>query len=112
MLLSKDVIKMKIYVDHSRFTNGANKIDEYIGTINSYMISMNDEVSNMLSNWTGLDATTFDEKWKSLTDSSSTTKKMQNDLKNYAEVLRNIASKYQDAQITAVDEANSLPRWW
>ena len=37
----------KIYTDHSKFSNGAAKIEEYIGTINSYMMSMNGEINNM-----------------------------------------------------------------
>ena len=102
----------KIYVDHSTFTNGANKIDEYIGTINNYMTSMNGEVDNMLSSWTGADATSFNQKWGTITGSGSVTNTMQEDLKKYANDLRNIGSRYQNAQINSVNEANGLPRWF
>ena len=102
----------KIYVDHSRFSNGAKEIEEYIGTIDSYMASMNEEVESMSSFWEGEDSMAFNEKWNQLTNTGSVTANMKSDLKNYADNLNQAANKYKNAQINAINEANNLPRWW
>lgn len=103
----------KIYVDHSRFSNGSKKIEEYIGTIDSYMTSMDDDVSNMVtSSWTGEDAVAFKTKWEEYKNPASATSYMKMNLRQYADDLNTAANKYKNAQINAVNEANNLPRWW
>lgn len=102
----------KIYVDHSRFSNGAKKIEEYIGTINSYMTSMDDEVNNMVaSSWVGDDASAFKGKWNESKNPASATSYMKMNLQQYADNLNTAANKYKNAQISAINEANSLPKW-
>ena len=101
----------KIYVDHSRFSNGSKKINEYIGTMDSYMATMNDSVNDMMNSWKGDDATAFNSKWQDNSGTNSVTSNMKSSLKKYADNLNVAAEKYKNAQATSINEAASLPKW-
>ena len=101
----------KIYVDHSRFSNSAKKVEEYIGTIDSYMASMNSDVEDMMSIWDSDDSVSFKEKWSQNESMGSAISNLKDYLKQYADDLNEAANIYRNAQISAINEANSLPNW-
>ena len=102
---------MKIYVDHSRFSNASKKVEEYIGTIDSYMTSMNTDVEDMMTSWNSTDSVAFKEKWSKNSDFGSVTSNLKDYLRQYADDLNEAANMYRNAQISAINEANNLPNW-
>ena len=99
-----------IRVDHNKFENTASEIYTYISKHKRNMNKVDQEVITLASKWQGKDYETFKKQWNELNASDSTSTKMLNSLKNYAEYLRMAAKKYKEAQSNAVNRANSLPR--
>ncbi len=100
-----------INVDHSKFETAASAIETYISEQDKYMENMSDQIQYLTSNWKGEDAVQFKLQWDTVTDATSTSEKLKNSLKNYAETLRYASTQYKNAQANAINRANSLPRW-
>ena len=101
----------KIKVNHNTLDTAANTIDEYIRNMDSKIGKANSAVTTMLSTWQGNDANEFKVKWDTVDDADSTHGMMRKSLESYASFLRNASSKYKNAQINAINRANSLPKW-
>ena len=100
-----------IKVDHSKFAGTATAVDNYVRLLKTRMNQANNEVTHMARAWEGADYTRFANQWSKVTNGESTYAEMVKSLEAYAKFLRMAESKYKQAQINAVNRANSLPRW-
>lgn len=100
-----------IHVDHSKFDEVSNKIETYIQNQNNYMNSAKEQMSTLFESWKGTDADALREKWGNIDSAESTTIKMKKSLESYSLALKEASSQYKNAQASAVNEANRLPRW-
>jgi len=100
-----------IRVDYSKFEVTASAIDTYVEKHKSNMSNANGEVNTLADGWNGDDFTQFQNQWNRVTEDGSTSQKMIGAMGNYAEFLRYAANKYKEAQINAVNRANSIPKW-
>jgi len=100
-----------IKVDHSKFSESAKAIDDYITMLKNKMMSAEREVNTMSSAWQGEDYTQFKAQWNRVTNDVSTYHDMIKSLESYSEFLKYAAEKYKDAQTKAINRANSLPKW-
>lgn len=101
----------KIKVNHNVLDTAANTIDEHIRNMDSKIGKANTSVTTMLATWQGNDANEFKIKWDTVDDADSTHGMMRKSLESYSYFLRNASSKYKNAQINAINRANSLPKW-
>lgn len=100
-----------IKVDHSKFEETAVAIEDYLKQQDSYMGKADMQIQILLANFQGEDANALKAKWDAVSEEGSITSKMKNSLQNYATSLRYAAKQYKDAQASAINEANRLPRW-
>lgn len=100
-----------INVDHSKFEDVSKKIEEYIESQNNYMKSAKEQMNILFESWKATDADALKEKWENIESTGSTTTKMKKSLENYSLALKEAASQYKNAQASAINEANGLPRW-
>lgn len=100
-----------IKVDHSKFAATATAVDNYVRLLKTRMTQANAEVSHMGRAWEGTDYAQFASQWSKVTNGESTYAEMVKSLESYAKFLRMAESKYKQAQINAVNRANSLPKW-
>ena len=100
-----------IRVDHSKFKGTADKFETYVTNLKKQMRSAESEVNSMSASWQGADYTQFKNQWNMVTENGSTYAEMVSALESYTKFLRFAGEKYKDAQIKALDSANSLPRW-
>lgn len=100
-----------IKVDHSKFESAATEIDNYTALLKKQMKFAQGEVTTLSSNWQGGDFTQLKTEFDKIDNSDSTHSKMIKSLESYSAFLRYASSEYKNAQIRAVNRANSLPRW-
>lgn len=100
-----------IKVNHSKFARTAEEVEDYVLVMKAMMSRAQEDVNLLLSSWKGDDANVFNSKWSTITENGSTYAGMVKSLESYAKVLRFAGEKYKNAQINAVNRANSLSRW-
>lgn len=99
---------MIIKVDHSKFESTANKIDNYISEAKRKMNSMNNEMSGLMSGFSGKDAAAFSGQWDKVDEEGSVYRNMNKSLQSYSDFLREAGKKYRDAQTNAINRANRI----
>lgn len=97
-----------IKVDHAKLSQAAGRIDSYLSKHRSSMQRMRADVTSLSASWKGEDYDRLLKEWTEIEASDSTSGKMLSSVQNYADALRESASKYQDAQARAVNRANQL----
>lgn len=100
-----------INVDHSKLEAAASAIETYLDQMKTKMNTASGEVTKLSASWKGDDYTHFKAQWDKVTSDDSTYSEMRKSFESYAEFLKFAAQKYKDAQIDAINRANSLPRW-
>ena len=100
-----------IKVDHSKFENAAAEVDKYTTFLKQKMKSAQGEVVNLSSTWQGGDYNQLKNEFDKVDNNDSTHSKMVKALESYSGYLRYASNQYKNAQIRAVNRANSLPRW-
>lgn len=100
-----------IKVDHSKFSESAKAVDDYVTLLKNKMASAEGEVNTMSSVWEGADYTQFKAQWNKVSNDESTYHEMVKALESYSGFLKYAAEKYKDAQTKAINRANNLPKW-
>lgn len=100
-----------INVDHSKFEAAASAIETYLDRMKTKMNTASGEITKLSAAWQGDDFNQFKAQWEKVTAGDSTYSEMRKSFEAYAKFLRFAAQKYKDAQIDAINRANSLPRW-
>lgn len=100
-----------IRVEHSKFSDAAESIENYIAFMKNKMNNAQEEVNALEAGWQGTDSVQFKTQWSKVTNGESTYGSMIKVLDSYAKFLRYAESRYKDAQAKAVNRANNLPRW-
>ena len=98
-----------IKVDHSKFESTANVLLDYTEKMKKNMRKADTAVSTMMHQWQGEDAYEFNAKWATVSGGDSTYEAMRKSIESYANFLKSAGEKYKQAQINAVNAANSLP---
>ena len=102
----------KIEVNYLNLREYAIRIDDHCDLQNQQMANANNAVKSVVgSEWYGEDAAEFNAKWNTLDDPDSTTVKLRESMKNYADALRACAQAYQSAQEDLYNQSVLLPRW-
>jgi len=100
-----------IRVDHKKLIVAADAVKDYRGLLTSKMQIANQIVDDMRASWRGDDAVQFQHQWDLVSAEGSVCRKMSDSLKSYEDYLRFASDTYKNAQIDAVNMADSLPRW-
>ena len=100
----------KIRVDHSRLNAVADVFEDDAKGIKSQMARAQLSVMQMAMGWQGKDASKFLKKWETNYDADSAFKLTVDQMEAYARYLRYAAKQYKDAQTTALNTANKLPK--
>lgn len=100
-----------IKVDHSQLQKTANAVDKYVETLKSSMNSAQGELNTLSGSWEGADFRKFKSMFAALDDSGSNHAEMVKSLEAYSSYLKHAAIEYRNAQRTAYNRANLLPRW-
>ena len=100
-----------IKVDYNKFEHAASAIDTYISKHKSGMGKIDEEMNGLSSSWQGADYSASKQKWNQINSEDSTSGNMLKSLESYAGFLRATAKRYKNAQASAVNRAEGLPRW-
>jgi len=100
-----------IKVDYSKLESTASAVDNYVTLMKNKMRSAQNEVTVLSSSWQGSDFSQFKAEFDKVDNKDSTHTQMVESLESYSNFLKYAAGKYKDAQIKAINRANSLPRW-
>jgi len=101
-----------VEVNHRVLRDVAEAVTNYCAAQDREMRAADNDVKSMLaSDWLGYDAQEFGRKWESVDDSSSTSVKFRESLKNFGESLGACAKEYQTAQEDTYNEADRLPKY-
>ncbi len=101
-----------IRVNHKKFEDVADAIDKYVSALKSGMLQADIDMKMVLGmGWSGADFEQFKQEWSKVDDKDSVHAQMIKSLESYAKYLRYAASEYKKAQSSAVNRANSLPRY-
>lgn len=100
-----------IEVNHNTLNEVAEAVLAYCDTQNKEMKSAKSAVETMLlSDWLGIDALEFQNKWNGVDDVDSVTVQLRESLKSFAENIKNCANEYKKAQEDSYNEASRLPK--
>lgn len=99
-----------IKVDHGELLKTANAIDSYITKHKNNMKQINNKIVGLNSSWQGKDYNQLKTEWIEIMSADSTSGRMLKSLENYSDALRYAAKEYMDAQASAINRANLLPR--
>lgn len=100
-----------IKVDRSKLQSTATAVDNYVRLMKNKMKNAQNEVTTLSSAWQGTDFAQFKTQFDKVDNNDSTHAQMLKALESYAKYLRYAEGKYKNAQIKAVNRANSLPRY-
>lgn len=100
-----------IRVNHSKFDSTATAIENYNNLLTRKMGNANQTMAGLFSSWSGIDASTYKNKWDAVDGSDSVYYAMKKSLESYSKFLRSAGNKYKTAQINAVNRAHKLPKW-
>lgn len=102
---------MQIRVDHKKLEGAAAKIDTYVSVHRSNMSAIGADLDRLNAHWQGPDYTQVKREWDEMNAYDSVSMQMIRAMESYASFLRLASKKYKEAQINAVNRANSLTRW-
>lgn len=100
-----------IKIEHSKLNAAASEVEDYVALMKDRMSNAKGEVDTLSSNWQGADFMQFKTRWNKVTGNDSTYFRMLQSLESYAQYLRYAETQYKNAQIKAINRANSLPRY-
>ena len=100
-----------INVNHNKFQEVSNKIDDYIQQQDTCMNRANEQMELLFQSWSGTDADSLKSQWNNVESGSSVTMRMKKSLKSYSLGLKEASYQYKNAQSLAINDANRLLLW-
>lgn len=97
-----------IRVDYKMMINTVNQIENYISTFDNNMELISNDIVSINSEWEGKDYQQFKAEWDKIKSPGSTSYLMRAAIQNYADEIKEAVNKYKEAQIRAINKANSL----
>lgn len=97
-----------IKVNHKKISATADKVDDYISSVERNMTKADGEMELLKNQWDGSDYLQVKSKWNDINSTESTTERMKKALSGYANLMREASRMYKDAQARAVNRANTL----
>ena len=100
-----------IEVNHQTLREVAEEIGKYCTAQDDEMRKADQRVKEMLSSdWLGMDAKAFEEKWEDVDGNESIAIKFRDALKSFAGNLQSCAKEYSSAQEDVYNAAAWLPK--
>ena len=99
-----------IKVNYQKLVIAAEKIKDYVLKFERNMKYIEDSVFELNENWKGQDYDAFKIYWKEIYSAKTPSDMTKISMEKYAEALRESAEQYREAQIRAINRANTLCR--